>query len=164
MPAANTKADLVAVTRIEWGRLWRLLQDIPEDVAQSPCEGETSIKDVVSHRTHWIGLFFQWLEEGEAAQMPDHGVKWSELLAYNSGLRKTYRGVPWDEARDGLAGAHRRLLTWIEAADEATLYGCPMPGGNGWTTGRYAEAAGPSHYRSATKTIRRWLTGPASGR
>jgi hypothetical protein len=32
-----------------------------------------------------------------------------------------------------------------------------MPGGTGWTTGRYAEAAGPSHYRSAAKFIRKCL-------
>ena len=47
-----------------------------------------------------------------------------------------------------------RLREWVAAQDEATLYGVPMPGGTGWARGRYAEAAGPSHFRSAAKYVR----------
>jgi len=47
----------------------------------------------------------------------------------------------------------------MRQAPEAELYGGPMPGGTGWTTGRYAEAAGPSHYRSAAKFLRAALRG-----
>ncbi len=158
MPAATTKADLIAVTEKEWAKLEALIESVSEDLALTPFEEDTSIKDVLAHRTHWIGLFFQWLDEGEDAQTPDHGVKWSELKPYNAGLRDKYRPLPWRTVRDNLAEGHARLLHWMEAADEATLYGGPMPGGNGkWTTGRYAEASGPSHYRSAAKYIRACL-------
>jgi hypothetical protein len=90
--------------------------------------------------------------------MPDHGVKWSELKPYNARLRERDRPQPWPDVKARLAKAHRRLSDWVEANDDATLYGGPMPGGNGkWTTGRYAEAAGPSHYRSAAKYLRACL-------
>jgi hypothetical protein len=89
--------------------------------------------------------------------MPDHGVKWNQLKPYNEGLRERYRDVPWDEALARFRAAHARLRDWMERADDATLYGGPMPGGTGWTAGRYAEAAGPSHYRSAAKVIRGYL-------
>lgn len=155
MPAATNKADLIAATETDWAKLDALLAGLSEDVATRTFEDDTSIKDVVSHRAHWIGLFFQWLEEGAAAQMPDHGVKWSELKSYNADLRNRYRALDWPAARDGLRAAHERLLAWMEAADEDMLYGGPMPGGNGkWTTGRFAEASGPSHYRSAAKFVR----------
>jgi hypothetical protein len=158
MPAATTKDALVAVTAREWDKLQALIGTVPESVALRPAEDDTSIKDVLAHRAHWIGLFFQWLEEGAAAKMPDHGVKWSELKHYNARLRETYRPLPWQAVVERLTGAHERLAGWMAAADEATLYGGPMPGGNGsWTTGRYAEAAGPSHYRSAAKYVRKVL-------
>jgi hypothetical protein len=158
MPAATTRDDLIAVTLKEWAKLDALIDTVPEAVARHPFEDHTSIKDVIAHRAHWIGLFFQWLDEGEQAQMPDHGVKWSELKPYNAGLRETYRPLSWAEARDRLSAAHARLLRWMEDTDEATMYGGPMPGGNGkWTAGRFAEAAGPSHYRSAAKYVRACL-------
>ena len=90
--------------------------------------------------------------------MPDHGVKWSELKSYNAGLRERYGPLAWKEVTDRLDAAHARLLAWMEAAEDGVIYGGPMPGGNGtWTTGRYAEAAGPSHYRSAAKYVRACL-------
>ncbi|GAB5448564.1 ClbS/DfsB family four-helix bundle protein [Gymnodinialimonas sp.] len=154
MPAATTKADLMTVTDREWTKLNALLEKVPGDLAETKDADDTCIKDILTHRAHWIGLFFQWLEEGAAAQMPDHGVKWNELKAYNAGLRDRYADVTWDAARAGLTEAHGRLRDWIAQSDDAALYGEPMPGGTGWTPGRYAEAAGPSHYRSAAKYIR----------
>lgn len=157
MPAATNRADLMAVAEKEYTKLDKLIADIPEDLANRAFEDGWSIRDVILHRAHWIGLFFQWLEEGDAAQMPDHGVKWNQLKPYNAGLRDRYSDVPWSEARERLAKGHARLMAYLKAQDDAALYGGPMPGGTGWTTGRYAEAAGPSHYRSAAKFIRACL-------
>ncbi|AHM04049.1 hypothetical protein roselon_01672 [Roseibacterium elongatum DSM 19469] len=157
MPAATTKTGLIAITEKEWAKLTRLIEALPETDASRPDAEGTTIKDVLAHRAHWIGLFFQWLEEGAGGgpvEMPDHGVKWNQLKPYNAALRETYAGLSWDEARAWLSAQHRRLLDWITAASDDTLYGGPMPGGTGWTTGRYAEASGPSHYRSAAKFIR----------
>ncbi len=158
MPAATTKSDLIAATEKEWQRLSKVLADVPASAAEVKLEEDTSIKDILTHRAHWIGLFFQWLDEGDAAAMPDHGVKWSELKPYNAGLRDRYAEVSWPDAQKQLALQHERLLAWMEASDAQAIYGAPMPGGNGkWTTGRYAEASGPSHYRSAAKAIRGYL-------
>ncbi|MBY4894826.1 ClbS/DfsB family four-helix bundle protein [Rhodobacteraceae bacterium N5(2021)] len=154
MPAATTHKDLLAVTDREWAKLSALLDKVPEDIACAPQGEDPSVRDILCHRAHWVGLFFQWLDEGEAAQMPDHGVKWNQLKPYNAGLRARYADLSWTEARDWLAREQARLRAWIAAADDATLYGGAMPGGTGWTRGRYAEAAGPSHCRSAAKYIR----------
>jgi len=158
MPAATNKEDLIAVTQKEWDKLTSLLDKVAPDIGIRKFEDDISIKDTLTHRAHWIGLFFQWLEEGAEAETPDHGVKWTELKPYNAGLRARYAGMSWQEARDWLADSHDRLLAYLKAADDQLLYGSPMPGGNGkWTTGRYAEASGPSHYRSAVKHVRACL-------
>lgn len=154
MPAATTREVLSAVADKEWTKLEALLADVPDALALAPQGDDPSIRDIVTHRAHWIGLFFQWLEEGDAAQMPDHEVNWNQLKLYNAGLRERYAETSWDEARDWLAREHLRLRAWIAGTDEGSLYGGPMPGGTGWTRGRYAEAAGPSHYRSAAKYVR----------
>ena len=154
MPAATTKHDLLRVHDAEWAKLSTLLEGVEEDLALVPDEDMTSVKDVVSHRAHWIDLFFQWLAEGETAQMPDHGVKWSELKPYNAALRVRYADRDWTAARSDLTNAEARLRSWIAAQSEAVLYGGPMPGATGWTPGRYAEAAGASHFRSAAKYVR----------
>jgi len=158
MPAAKTKADLIAVTDKEWAKLTALLDKVTEDEALHDMGEDGTIKDLLAHRAHWIGLFFQWMDEaaaGSEAAMPDHGVKWNQLKAYNAGLRATYAPMTWPEVRDRLQDKHAKLRRYMDGASDEDLYGAPMPGGgSGWTPGRYAEAAGPSHYRSAAKYIR----------
>ena len=161
MPAATTKADLIEVTEKDWAKLWTVLEPLTEAEAGYAAEGDYSVRDTVLHRAHWIDLFFQWWDEGQetgSAETPDHGVKWSELKPYNAGLRERYADVSWDEAKERLATSHARLLAFMKDTPEEALYGGPMIGGNGkWTAGRYAEASGPSHYRSALKYVRACL-------
>ncbi|RMA43999.1 ClbS/DfsB family four-helix bundle protein [Rhodophyticola porphyridii] len=160
MPAATNREDLIAATRKDYARLEALIADIPADLAERKFEDDTSIKDVVTHRAHWSGLFFKWLDQAAAGgpvHIPDEGVKWNQLKPYNAELRRRYADMPWDEARAWLARAHERLLDFMLAGTDASLYGQTMPGAAGWTIGRYAEASGPSHYRSAAKFIRSCL-------
>lgn len=157
MPAARTKQDLQAVLEKEWRIFWRVLDTVPDELRLRKDADDTSIKDILAHRAHWIGLFFQWVREARetgSAAMPDHGVKWNQLKPYNAGLRARYADLDWEEACVRLQDAHGRLSRFIAQASDDALYGTPFQGGTGWTMGRYAEAAGPSHYRSATKYLR----------
>lgn len=163
MPAAKTRDDLLSVTDRDWQKLAALVGKVTAAQAKTPQGDDPSIHDILTHRAHWIGLFFQWLREGEAAQMPDHGIKWNQLKPYNAALRTRYADLTWAEAVDNLTQAHLRLRGWIAGQDEGALYGGPMPGGTGWTAGRYAEAAGASHYRSAAIYIRATLRGMEQG-
>ncbi len=53
---------------------------------------------------------------------------------------------------------HLRLMAFIGDRSNDALYGAPMKGANNaWTTGRWAEASGASHYRSAAKAVRAQL-------
>ena len=91
------------------------------------------------------------------------GFKWSDLKALNATIREAQADLGWDEVRDLLAQRHATLLAFLDAKDDDALYGAPMPGAkNDWTTGRWAEAAGASHYRSAAKWIRAWQRADAA--
>ena len=157
MPA-TTKAELLNVTAREYTRLARLIDGLDADLALRKDADDTAIKDVVAHRAHWIDLFLGWYADGQAGKpvaFPAPGYKWNQLPAYNAALRARQAGLGWPQARAMLAAAHDRLTGFLEGLTDAQLYGAPMQGGrNAWTTGRWAEAAGPSHYRSAAKYIR----------
>ncbi|KPP90409.1 MAG: hypothetical protein HLUCCA08_15720 [Rhodobacteraceae bacterium HLUCCA08] len=165
MPAATNKTDLSRVTAVEFGKLAALIAPIPAPQAMRKRAEESSIKDVIAHRAHWIDLFLGWHAQGLSGApvaIPAPGYRWTDLKRYNADLRAAQAGIGWDAARAMLQDAHDRLTGFIEGLDETALYGGPMQGGgNAWTTGRWAEAAGPSHYRSAAKWIRACLRADA---
>lgn len=161
MPAATSRAELIAVTQKEWGKLDALLDGLDRAFAHEKREGDTSIKDLVAHRAHWIDLFLGWYADGRAGHevaFPAPGYKWNELKRYNADLRARQAGLGWDAARAALRAAHARLMAFYEARSDAELYGGPMQGANNaWTAGRWSEASGASHYRSAAKWVRKRL-------
>ncbi len=157
MPATN-KDELLTVTRKEFAKLDDLIGAVSDSQALAKDADDVSIKDVVAHRAHWIDLFLGWYADGMAGKtvfFPAKGYKWSDLKRYNADLRARQAKLSWDKARAMLHERHAALDAFIKNKRNAALYGGPMKGANNkWTPGRWAEAAGPSHYRSATKYIR----------
>ncbi|MCT4607594.1 MAG: ClbS/DfsB family four-helix bundle protein [Pelagimonas sp.] len=160
MPAATTKSDLLSVSEKEFSKLTTLLDSVPPalELRPDPEADETTLKDIVGHRAHWITLFLGWYEagqRGETPAIPAPGYNWNHLRAFNASVRQAQADLSWRDAREMLNANHTRLMQFISSLDDTALYGAPMPGGGSkWTTGRWAEAAGPSHYRSAAKYIR----------
>lgn len=156
--AATTQDQLLAVTTKEFAKLADLLATIDESTALQKDEDDTSIRDIVAHRSHWIGLYLGWYFDGLAGNdvyFPAEGYKWNELKKFNASLRELYRELKWEDACSNLCAAHDELVAFIQQRSDDDLYSGPMVGAkNDWTPGRWAEAAGASHYRSAAKTIR----------
>ena len=156
--AATTQAALLALTETEYAKLFALCDRPTEAQALAKDADDTSIKDVIAHRAHWINLFLGWYHDGLAGKevhFPAPGYKWNELKRYNAELRARQIGIGWSEARSMLTEAHGLLVEFIALHDDTVLYSGPMRGArNAWTPGRWAEAAGPSHYRSAAKYLR----------
>ncbi len=159
--AASTKTGLLAVSQKEFDKLAELLDRVRREMALAKDRDDTSVKDVVGHRAHWIRLFLGWYADGLAGRevfFPAPGYRWNELKRYNADLRQRQADLGWTEARFSLREAYRELTDLIVALSDADLYGGPMRGAkNSWTPGRWAEAAGPSHFRSASKYVRHRL-------
>jgi len=158
MPAAANKSDLLDVTHKEFEKLQAQLDAVPEGLKLYSDGEDTTLKDIIGHRAHWIQLFLGWYANGQAGEtvfFPAEGYKWNDLKRYNADLRVAQADLDWNRARLMLAQNHSQLVGWIDAHSDQDLYGGPMKGANNkWTPGRWAEAAGPSHYRSAAKYIR----------
>lgn len=159
--AATTQEELIALTNKEYAKLKKLIQGMDEALAIRLGPDGISIKDTLAHRAHWIDLFFGWVDDGRAGktvQTPAPGYKWNRLKDYNAKLREATRTQSWEEVKAGLQKAHDRLLKFLEDEDQASLYTAHLyPWMNNWTIGRWAEASGPSHFRSAAKFIRQIL-------
>lgn len=157
MPAATGKAELRTVTIDEFVKLTKLLEAVSE-VKSGVSHDNATIKDVIGHRAHWTLLFLGWYSDGQAGKpvyFPAEGYKWTDLKRYNADLRNTQADLSWDDVKAMLHDSHTQLVSFIDAHSNADLYGGPMKGANNaWTTGRWAEAAGASHYRSAAKYMR----------
>lgn len=158
MPAATTRTELAHVTRKEFDKLQTQLESVPVALRMTPDGDNTTLKDIVGHRAHWIDLFLGWYADGQAGKQvffPAQGYKWNDLKRYNADLRAAQSGLDWSAARSLLEANHARLMAWIDTHSDDDLYGGPMKGANNkWTPGRWAEAAGASHYRSAAKYLR----------
>lgn len=162
--AAKTKSELTAVTLKEFEKLDKLCTSVDAPTAMKKREEDTSIKDVIAHRAHWITLFLGWYADGlagKAVYFPAEGYKWNDLKCYNADLRTRQADLDWPQAVELLRKQYQTLLAFIAENSEDALYGGPMQGANNaWTPGRWAEAAGPSHFRSAAKFIRACLRNP----
>ncbi|MCV0423961.1 MAG: ClbS/DfsB family four-helix bundle protein [Roseibium sp.] len=156
--AATSKSELLEITRNEFDKLSKLIGPIDVSVAMKKDGEDTSIKDIVAHRAHWIDLFLGWYADGQDGKtvfFPAEGYRWNDLKRYNADLRKSQISMDWPEAKAFLQDRFHALHTFNENHTDEELYGGPMKGANNtWTPGRWAEAAGPSHFRSASKFIR----------
>ncbi|MEM9629961.1 MAG: ClbS/DfsB family four-helix bundle protein [Pseudomonadota bacterium] len=160
MPATS-KQELQTASEKEFGKLQCLIDELPEQLWLEKDEEGITPKDVIAHRAHWIELFLGWYADGQQGLevfFPAKGYKWNEIKRYNADLRQLQSGLTWTSALSELSGKHVELTALIENLSNDQLYGAPMKGAkNHWATGRWAEAAGPSHYRSATKYLRQRL-------
>lgn len=156
--AATNKTELLQITQKEFAKLEKLLLAIESGVATQKDVDDISIKDIVTHRAHWIDLFFGWYQDGQEGKLvhfPAEGYKWKDLKRYNAMLRKQHAQITWEEALANLQKCFEALVGFINTLSDAELYSGPMKGANNdWTTGRWAEAAGTSHFRSASKYVR----------
>ncbi|WP_421701259.1 ClbS/DfsB family four-helix bundle protein [Aliiroseovarius sp.] len=161
MPAATSKAEIIAITEKEWAKLTTLLDKVDEALATRPLDDGVTIKDTVAHRAHWTHLFLGWYADGQAGRevhFPAKGYKWNQLKPYNAMLRERHAGLSWAEARANLDTSHAALMDFYATHSDEDLYAGPMKGANNaWTPGRWSESAGASHYRSAAKWIRACL-------
>lgn len=156
--AAQSKDELRALTQTEFAKLTKLLDTIDESQADFQSGDGVSIKQVIGHRVHWLGLFFGWYEDGKAGkevQIPAPGYKWNQLKTYNAKVYHAAATKPWADVRGELDTGHATFLAFIDGLGGDVLYAQHIYlWTNNWTLGRWAESSGPSHYRSAAKFVR----------
>ena len=127
--AATNKSELLSISEKEYLKLSKLIASIDEHTAITKLDEDTSIKDVIAHRAHWIELFLGWYRDGQAGKtvyFPAEGYKWSELKRFNANLRAKQSVLSWADSVSLLQSNYQRLISFINGHPEADLYGGPM--------------------------------------
>ncbi|WP_300058334.1 ClbS/DfsB family four-helix bundle protein [uncultured Roseobacter sp.] len=131
--AATTREELIRITQKDYDKLIKLIEPLSESQTLIKDDDETSIKDVIAHRAHWIELFLGWYADGQAGKevhFPSKGYKWTDLKRYNADLRARQTDLDWAGAVSALEAAFDRLSSFIATKTDADLYGGPMKGAN----------------------------------
>ncbi len=160
MPAATSKAELLDVFDSELAKLNRLLDSLAEDQSAWSDDG-VSIKAIIGHRAHWLDLYWSWYDKGAAGgavETPAPGFKWNQLKAYNAPIYAAADEQSWSDLRTRFEKASSAFRERLTALPSEELYAKGrFAWTNDWTLGRWAESAGPSHFRSAAKAVRKIL-------
>ncbi|MEL6913172.1 MAG: ClbS/DfsB family four-helix bundle protein [Pseudomonadota bacterium] len=157
MPAATNKDDLLSATHAEYRKLLALVERFDAKRAKVSDASGYSAQRIVGHRAAWIDLFFGWCRDADAGitpRMPKAGYLWRNTPELSDEIWAEQRQMTWREIVALLDKKHAAFVEFLEGQDDDALYAKPMSPGLKWTRGRYAEAVGPAHYRSAAKYMR----------
>lgn len=159
----NSKQLLLDDIRTEHDLLCALLETIPKARWQEPGvwgEGWT-ISDLVAHLAEWQHMFVGWYEEGlrgAIPRMPAPGYKWNETPRLNRAIREKHRSRSQAAVQADFDSGYSRIVRIVESLSPRQLL---ESGQYEWTgTHSLATYLGPntaSHYRFATRIIKRWL-------
>lgn len=154
----------------QYATLGALLESVPVASYHEPgvWGDEWNVHDLVAHLFEWQQLFLTWYDAGAhglTPAMPAPGYRWGETPRLNRAIRERYRHHDPQELLRQLDAAHRRLLALAESLSEPELLAVGHFGWTGSSTlATYLSASTASHYRFATRVLKRWVRGPRTGR
>ena len=158
-----SKRELLESIENEHRTLIELLATIPE---QRYREGGVwgdgwTIDDLLAHLTEWEQMFLTWHRDGCAGRspvMPAPGYKWGETPALNRAIQARHHSKSTAEIRRAFEQSYTEILALTTSLSEEALL---APGHFPWTKAypltTYLGANSASHYRFATKVLKRWL-------
>ena len=122
-----------------------------------------TVKDLFAHLTEWERMFLGWYRcglAGEKPALPAAGYKWSQMPQLNRDIWRKHRANGWKRVREDFDASHLEILALAESLTQGQLL---SPGRFGWTgklpLSSYLAPCSCSHYRTATKFLKRWQRG-----
>lgn len=159
----SSKEEPISSIESEHRRFLQLLGTIPSTRYLEPgvWGDDWNIRDLLAHLTAWEQMFLTWYRQGEAGEqpeMPAKGYKWNQTPALNREIWKRHRGRSVAEIRAEFETSFDEVFSLAQGLTEFEL----LERGHFSWTGRnhlttYLGANTVSHYRAATKILRRWL-------
>lgn len=168
MAIPANKAELEAAIRLNFDKLMRDLERVPEARAREPAlpghGAGTMISpaDLLAYLIGWNELVLKWLaqdDRGTGVDFPETGFKWNALGALAQKFYTDCQALGWPELLTRLRQAQTLLLATVASRSDAELYGRPWYGK--WSKGRMIQLNSASPYTNARGRIRAWLKAQA---
>lgn len=163
MPVPQTKAELRAAIDVQFARLMRELERVPDERYREPSlEGHAkgtmmSVGDLVAYLIGWGELVIKWIDRdqrGELVDFPETGYQWNELGRLAQKFYADFHAFSPGELVARLKRSKETLEVLIRDRDERTLYGRPWYGK--FTLGRMIQFNTSSPYANAHGRLRKW--------
>ena len=158
-----SKEQLLEQIEDEHDRFLQLLASVPNSRRrESGVWGDGwSVQDLVAHLMEWHLMFLRWYREGcegGAPVLPAPGYKWNQTPELNRAIWRKHRGTASARIMQEFDRSYREIRAVVIDLPPAALL---APGHFGWT-GKYPLTTylapnTSSHYRFATRILRRWL-------
>jgi len=164
MAVPTNKDELLEAINTNFDKLIIDLSGVPLSlVDESSLEGhvkgtQMSVANLAAYLVGWNELVLKWLDRhmaGEPVDFPETGFKWNELGRLAQKFYRDYKGVPYPQLIEHLAGAKARIVSLIEASSNDDLYGRSWY--EKWTMGRMIQFNTASPYANARGRLRKWL-------
>lgn len=120
-----------------------------------------NLKDLFAHLTEWEQMSLVWYREGRnggSPAVPAEGFKWNQTPALNRAVQQKHRRTSTKEIITDFNASYSEILCVARQISTKELF---TPGYFAWTgkalLSTYLAANTCSHYRTATKYLKRWL-------
>lgn len=120
-----------------------------------------TIHDLLAHLTEWEQMFLGWYrtaQDGEHPILPAQGFRWNETPRLNQAIWAKHHLKPGTKVIDEFKASYQEISSLIQQLSEEELL---TPGHYAWTGKHplttYLAPNTCSHYRFATKILKRWL-------
>lgn len=160
-----SKAALLEQIEREHRAFVELLQSIPRArYRERGVWGDGwTVHDLLAHLTEWEQMFLRWYREGRrggSPALPAPGYKWGQTRALNRAIWRKHHRESVATVLTRFEASYREILSPTRPLSADDL---PAAGRFAWT-GKLPLSAylGPntcSHYRTASKILKRWLRG-----
>lgn len=164
------RKDLVEEIHRERSVLDQLLATLStkEKVRRDVTKAKWSVKDILGHLVGWQQLNLGWLEtarRGDCPVLPFEGFKWSDVRDLNERIYRSHRNRSLAAVEQDYESHHASMLDLIDSLTDKELVSVEaFPwAGKKWAMSDYIRANTASHYRWASKHIRKWKRAVLNG-
>ncbi len=161
-----SRAELLLEIDLERGKLDALLQQLtPRQMTQSDVTlAGWSVKDILGHLISWQQMNLDWYAagaRGEIPEVPAPGLSWRDIRELNDRIYRQHHRRALKAVLTDYHALHQEMLDLIDQVSDWDLVtvGRFAWAGPTWTLSDYIRANTASHYRWASKHLRKWLTG-----
>ncbi len=125
-----------------------------------------TLNDLFAHLTEWEQMFLGWYREGRGGGKPDlpaPGYKWNQTPELNRAIWKKHHRKSVKKVLEEFEASYDEIHSLVRKLSQKELL---TSGYFAWT-GKYPLTTylapnSCSHYRTATKILKRWLKGQAN--